>query len=171
MRIVTIVVTAIFGVFIGFGVLSIIGTLLMTFCDKFKCRYLVYFICFLFTILGIISFLLTVVFAIISPVLFFGCQFLSFSISSPDNFGSSFSFLGGTANNLKVCFPGGNGDFLASLGVDISGINSLKTVVDNLRIFNASALLAVTDVAVNNMTDTIDKYYFTDELDFSHTAS
>ena len=96
MKIVTIVVTAIFGVFIGLGVLSIIGTILMTFCDKFSCRYLVYFVCVILLVLGFISFLLAVLFSVITPVLYLGCDFITVAIGSSAGFSTNLApILGG----------------------------------------------------------------------------
>jgi hypothetical protein len=53
MKIVTLAVTAFFGVFIGFAVLGIVGTLFMTCCEKFSCRYLLYFLCVILFVFGI----------------------------------------------------------------------------------------------------------------------
>lgn len=89
MKIVTLAVTAVFGVFIGLGVLSIIGTVFMTCCDKYSCRYLVYFVCVILFVLGIFCFLLSTLFSIITPVIYFGCDFLTVSISSSTSFSSN----------------------------------------------------------------------------------
>lgn len=83
---VTIVITAVFGVLIGFSVFGILGALMMTFCEKTSCRYLVYFTCAFLFLLGIIAFLLAVLFSIFTPVLYYGCDFLQFSVESGDNF-------------------------------------------------------------------------------------
>ena len=85
---VTIAVTAIFGVFIGFSVISLLGSLMMTFCDKYSCRYLVYFSCCLLFLLGIFTFILAIFFSIFTPLLYYGCDFLQFSVESGDNFKS-----------------------------------------------------------------------------------
>lgn len=89
MKIVTLAVTAVFGVFIGLGVLSIIGTVFMTCCDKYSCRYLVYFVCVILFVLGIFCFLLSTIFSILTPVIYFGCDFLTVSISSSTSFSAN----------------------------------------------------------------------------------
>lgn len=142
MSIITTAVTAFFGVFIGLGVLGIIGTLLMTFCDKFSCRYLLYFICTILFILGLISFILAVLFSVITPVLYFGCDFLTTSISSSANFNTN---IGGIFPQfgayLSVCLPGSTGDIINQLGgVDLSAINNLTSVVTSINTFQASTL-------------------------------
>ena len=79
---ITIVVTALFGVIIFFSILGITGALIMTFCNKFKCRYLVYFACVFLFIMGLIFFLLAVLFGALTPALYYGCTFLQTSTSS-----------------------------------------------------------------------------------------
>lgn len=140
MKIVTMVVTAIFGVFIGLGVLSIIGTLLMTFCDKASCRYLIYFVCVILLVLGILSFLLATLFSIVTPVLYLGCDFLSTSLSSSTNFNTNIGKIldVSVTNYLAVCLPGGSGDLISQLGVDLTGINGLKDSVSSMRLFNST---------------------------------
>lgn len=69
----TIGVSVFFGVVIGFCVLGILGCLLMTFCDKFKCRYLIYFACVILFIIAIIGFILSIMFSVITPAMFFAC--------------------------------------------------------------------------------------------------
>lgn len=89
-EIITIVITAIFGVFIGIGVLAIIATVIMTFCDKFRCRYFLYFICVIFVVLAIVCFLVTLVFSILTPVLYLACDFLNVTTASASGFQSNF---------------------------------------------------------------------------------
>ena len=82
----TTAVTALFGVIIGFSVLGIVGALITTFCNKFKCRYLIYFTCLFLFLIGIVLFLLSTLFAVITPILFYTCEFLTYSTESADNF-------------------------------------------------------------------------------------
>ena len=77
---VTLAVTIFFGVLVGLSVLVILGALLMTFCEKYKCRYLIYFSCCLLIIFGIVGFLLSIIFSAIVPALYFSCEFISFTI-------------------------------------------------------------------------------------------
>jgi hypothetical protein len=173
MNIVTIAVTAFFGVFIGFGVLGIIATLLMTFCDKFSCRYLLYFICFFFVILGMLSFFLAILFSVFTPVLYFGCDFLTTAISSGANFNTNLGSVVGSqlSSYLGVCLPGGSGDIINQLGnVDLSAINNLTSVVNNINTFRAATLQTGVETALDTLDSLIDQYYYTDLFDFSSSS-
>lgn len=86
LKIITTVVTAIFGAFIGLGVLGVVGTIIMTFCEKFRCRYLLYFICLIFVLIGIVCFIITLLFSIVTPVLYLACDFLQTTVSSQAGF-------------------------------------------------------------------------------------
>lgn len=79
-------VKLVYGVTIGFAVLMLVGTLLVAFCDLPNCRYLMYFACFILFIIGIVGFILTLLFSFITPVVYFGCQFIDYSLSSSANF-------------------------------------------------------------------------------------
>lgn len=83
---ITIGVSVYFGVVIGFTVLAIIGCLLMSFCDKFKCRYLIYFSCLILFVIGIIGFLFSTIFSVMTPVLYYSCEFVDYTLASPANF-------------------------------------------------------------------------------------
>lgn len=86
MKISTSVITVVFAIFIAISAFGILGALLMTFCEKYSCRYLVYFSCILLFILGVACFLLAVVFSILTPFLYYSCEFLQYSVESGDNF-------------------------------------------------------------------------------------
>lgn len=173
MKIVTLVVTAIFGVFIGLGVLSIIGTILMTFCDKFSCRYLVYFVCVIFVLLGFLSFLLATLFSVITPVLYLGCDFLNTSISSQSGFQTNLGPImpAQLSSYLTVCLPGGTGDLLNQIqGVNLTAINGLTAAVNSLRAFDVSLLQTGVQTSLNTLDSFIDQYYYTDLYDFTATS-
>ena len=156
MNMITLVVTAIFGVFIGLGVLSILGTVLMTFCDKYSCRYLVYFVCVILFILGIISFLLALIFSIITPILYLGCDFINVSISSPTAFNNNLgSKLGAQISPLlSVCLPGGSGDIINQIqGVDMSAITGLSSTISSMQSFNVSTLKNGVTTAIKTFED------------------
>lgn len=173
MKIITIVVTAIFGVFIGLGVLSIIGTILMTFCDKFSCRYLVYFVCVILVVLGILSFLLATLFSVITPVLYLGCDFLTTSIGSQSGFTTNLGPIvpAQLSSYLSVCLPGGTGDLLNQIqGVDLTAINGLTDAVNSLRAFDVSLLQTGVQTSLNTLESFIDEYYYTDQYDFTATS-
>jgi hypothetical protein len=173
MKIVTLGVTAFFGVFIGLGVLGIIGAILMTFCDKFSCRYLVYFVCVILLILGILSFLLSIVFSVITPILYLGCDFLTVTVGSSTGFNTNLSPLldPSIVGYIKVCMPGGTGDLINALGVDVSAINGLTSSVSQLQAFDVSLLQTGVSTALTTLSTFIDQYYYTDLFDFTATAT
>jgi hypothetical protein len=86
-------VQLVYGVTIGLASLMLLGTLLVAFCDKPKCRYLMYFACFLLFFIGMIGFLMTIIFSIITPTVFFGCQFINVSLASTANFNCKSSLI------------------------------------------------------------------------------
>lgn len=83
-------VQVVYGVTIGLASMMLLGALLVAFCDKPKCRYLMYFTCFLLFFIGMAGFLMSIIFSIITPTIYFGCQFIDFSLSSSSNFDSIF---------------------------------------------------------------------------------
>ena len=66
-----------FGVTIGLSVLALLGLVLTAFFDKAKCRHLMYFACVFMTIILLVGFLLSTLFAIFSPVLYMACSVLN----------------------------------------------------------------------------------------------
>jgi hypothetical protein len=75
---------------IAMASLMLLGALLVSFCDKTNCRYLVYITCFFLFLLGLLGFLLSIVFSVLTPVVYFGCQYMSFSLASSANFNSTY---------------------------------------------------------------------------------
>lgn len=112
----TMIFQAIYGVAMGIAVLALIGVVLMSFCDMYKCRYLMYFSCFIFFIFGFISFWISIIFSIIVPVLYWGCDWLSFTTGSSANFSANLSpYLGSSTGYLAPCLKGGNGDIITQV--------------------------------------------------------
>jgi predicted tellurium resistance membrane protein TerC len=87
---ITLGVELVYGVTIGLASIMLLATLLVAFCDKSKCRYLMYFSCFLLFFVGLLGFILAIFFSIIAPTVYFGCQFIDFSLSSTTNFNCTF---------------------------------------------------------------------------------
>jgi hypothetical protein len=83
-------VQVVYGVTVGLASMMLLGALLVAFCDKPKCRYLMYFACFLLFFIGLVGFLMSIIFSFITPVVYFGCQFIDFSLSSSANFDCKF---------------------------------------------------------------------------------
>ena len=83
-------VQLVYGITISFASLMLLGTLLVAFCDKPKCRYLMYFACAILFLIGLMGFLMTIIFSILTPTVYFGCQFIDYSLNSTDNFNCNF---------------------------------------------------------------------------------
>lgn len=68
----------------------LLGALLVSFCDKTNCRYLIYITCFFLFLLGFLGFILSILFSILTPAVYFGCQYMNFSLASSTNFNSTY---------------------------------------------------------------------------------
>ena len=70
----------VFYITLGAGVLGavliIIGVSCIFHCKKLKCRYLTYVACALLYVIGIISFVLTIAFSILTPGSYYFCAYL-----------------------------------------------------------------------------------------------
>jgi hypothetical protein len=82
-------ITGIYAGLIGLASLAMLATLLLIICNLYKCRYLLYFVCFLLVIVGLVSFLLATIMSIIIPLVYFTCDIVTFSIGSAANFNSN----------------------------------------------------------------------------------
>jgi len=143
---ITIGVSVYFGIVIGFCVLGILGCLLMTFCDKYKCRYLIYFACVVLFLIGIIGFLLAVVFSAITPAMYFGCEYIDFAISSPANFQTAFGNIidQQTSEMITTCLPGQDGKLIDILAPDIADtLNGATDSITSISDFNSSSFVSL----------------------------
>ena len=61
---------------IALSSLLIIATILAAICSRYKCRYLMYLMCLLLVLVGILSLIIASFMSIIVPMLYFGCDFL-----------------------------------------------------------------------------------------------
>jgi predicted tellurium resistance membrane protein TerC len=77
---ITLGVQLVYGVTIGFASLMLLGTLLVAFCSRYSCRYLIYFACSVLFFIGVAGFLLATVFSVLTPAVYWGCQFVNFSL-------------------------------------------------------------------------------------------
>lgn len=102
---------------------------------------MLYFICLIFVLIGIICFIITLIFSIITPVLYLACDFLQTTISSQAGFEANFGTLLGaqTAGYVKVCLPGGTGKILDQLGVNLDGIDSIDTAMAGIKNFDLTS--------------------------------
>lgn len=89
----TTAMTGIYAGFIGLAVLAIIPTLFLLICSWYKCRLFLYFTCCLFLLVGLISFLLATFISALIPILYFTCDFTTYSFSSAANFNSKYMII------------------------------------------------------------------------------
>jgi hypothetical protein len=82
-------VKVLYGATIGTACIMLVSALLVAFCDKIKCRYLLYFSCFIMFLLAVIGFVLTLASSVAAPVVFFSCQFFDYSLASQAHFQSN----------------------------------------------------------------------------------
>jgi hypothetical protein len=136
------VISVIYGVMLGLSVLALLGVVLMTFCDKYKCRYLMYFSCVILFFLGLLGFLLAVIFSILVPVMFFLCEWLDVTLQSSTFAGNTGKFLTdtGVRNIIGTCLNGGSGDIISAVGGASVGtaINGLKDAMSKINAFNTT---------------------------------
>lgn len=83
-------VRLVYGLTIGIASMMLLGALLVAFCDKIHCRYLIYVSCVLLFFIGVGGFFLSVFFSLMVPTVYFGCQFVNYSIESSSNFNCKF---------------------------------------------------------------------------------
>lgn len=138
----TLVISLIYGIMLGLSVLALLGVVLMTFCDKYKCRYLMYFSCVILFFLGILGFLIAIIFSIIVPVMFFLCEWLDVTLQSSTFSGNTGKFLSDNQvrNIIGTCLPGGTGDIISVVGGASVGtaINGLKDAMSKINDFNTT---------------------------------
>lgn len=152
---------AIYGVAMGIAVLALIGVVLMAFCDMYKCRYLMYFSCLIFFVFGFISFWISIIFSFIVPILYWGCDWLSYTMSDSTNFSTNLSpYLGSSTSFLSPCIKGGNGDIITQVApTAASTIFDLKTTVNNLNTYNVGAQITTLDSTLTTITNQINNLH------------
>jgi hypothetical protein len=154
----TMIFQIIYAVSLGLAVLTLIGVVLMTFCDKYKCRYLMYFACVFMFLFAFIGFLIAFFFSIIIPIMYWGCDWLSVTVGSGTGFTINISPLldATTAGYITPCLEGGNGDIISAVAPTVAGtLNSLSETVKNSTNFNFTDKTTDIDAVLLNITNTI----------------
>ena len=139
----TLVINLIYGIALGLAALALLGVILMTFCDKYKCRYLMYFSCVILFFFGILGFLLAIIFSIIVPIMYLFCEWLDVTITSSGFATNTQKFISDVQvqNILSSCLVGGTGDIMAAVGGATIGntMNDLTGAITYTSAFNTSA--------------------------------
>jgi hypothetical protein len=148
---------AIYGVAMGIAELALIGVVLMAFCDMYKCRYLMYFSCLIFFVFGFISFWISIIFSFIVPILYWSCDWLSYTMSDSTNFSTNLApYLGSSTSFLSPCIKGGNGDIITQVApTAASTIFDLKTTVNNLNTYDIGSKITTLGTTLTTITNQI----------------
>lgn len=80
--------------------MGILATLLLIICNMYKCRLLLYFVCVVLVVVGIICFFLCIIVSALIPVVYFSCDFLTFSLTNANNFNSNYYSIVGNFGSL-----------------------------------------------------------------------
>lgn len=150
-----------YGFLIAFSFFAILGALLTACCDKPGCRHLMYFSCIFLFIGGFIAFWIAVIFSIFVPIFTWTCSFLDVTIGSDAGFRSNFdTFLSAnTIDQISVCMPFGDGVIVNKVGGSATtGLNSLTTVISNLKSFNNATLQGYISGNLTALTTMINAY-------------
>lgn len=152
----TLVINLIYGIALGLAVLALLGVVLMTFCDKYKCRYLMYFSCVLLFFFGLLGFLIAIIFSIIVPVMFFLCEWLDVTVSSTGFSSNVQKFISDSniRGYITPCLTGGDGNLMAAVGSASvnSTIYNLRGAMVNASSFNTTSQVNSLNTALTNIT-------------------
>jgi hypothetical protein len=135
------VIQLFYGVALGFATLTMIGVVLMTFCDKYKCRYLMYFACVILFLFALIGFLIAAIFSLLVPVIYWSCDWLTVTVGSSSGFNTNMESVADaeTRSYVSVCLKGETGDILNAISPTTSStIDSLRDSISNVSLFNSS---------------------------------
>lgn len=171
-----------FAVAIGLSSIALIGVILTAFFDKAKCRYLMYIACIFIVILVILGFIISVVFSLLSPILYMTCGLLNTAIDTNtgfNNFITSMNINGiEIVGALSVCFPGGNGEILTAM--NITQLNDLNTQIGSMTgsmsgfleygNINTSFVIAANDMVTDEIASWVSGTK-NDLVDSSNTAA
>lgn len=95
------------------GVLAVIliaflGAICMTFCGRYKCRYLLYFACILMLLVAGLGFFLSTLFSTMLPIMSWTCDFLDVALTDQSNFSCNFRLIkitsGKSIPQLSQCY-------------------------------------------------------------------
>lgn len=150
-----------FAVSIGLASIIALGAIFTAFCEMPKCRFLMYVFCILTVVIIVLGFLITTVFAIMSPILYMGCTVLNSGLESQTGFNTFTTNIGLGSNDVtnivSVCLTGGNGEILEALGVaQIDDLNNnlanMSTIMSGFTSYANFDTSAITTGASNVST-------------------
>ena len=174
----TMAIQIFYAVALGLSILALVGVVLMTFCDKFKCRYLMYFACVILFFFGLIGFLIAIIFSFIVPVMYWGCDWIGVTIGSAAGFNTNLQGLitdANTRNYIAPCLKGGNGDLITAVAPSSAAtLKNLSSTLTSSNSFNADQKIADINTALSTIQTQIDNFnkgYTPDITDTSALAA
>lgn len=170
----TTAMTGIYAGLVGLASVGILATFFLLICKTYKCRYILYFTCFIFFFIGFISLLLTTVLSAVIPVFYFACDFTTSSLASATGFTTNVGSLlpADYGSLITQCLPGESGDLLQSsfLGSATASLTNLRSTMNSITSFNDTEVNRQIDDAYAGVTTLINDYYTGKVLDFSSST-
>lgn len=126
-----------------------------------SCRFFLYFLCLLCFLLCLVVFALAIVLSLLSPALYYSCDYLTGKFSSPSEFSKMLSTLQGSAYNdlsanFAQCF-GGTNQFITIVSPPLASyISQLKTTVYNSKQYDFTAMTTNTNALVSALATAVD---------------
>lgn len=158
----TMAIQIFYAVALGLSILALVGVVLMTFCDKFKCRYLMYFACVILFFFGLIGFLIAIIFSLIVPVMYWGCDWIGVTIGSAAGFNTNLQGLiadANTRNYISPCLKGGSGDLITAVSpTSAATLKNLSSSLTSTNSFNADQKIADINTALSTIQTQIDNF-------------
>jgi len=139
----TMVIQLFYGVALGVSVLALLGVVLMTFCDQYKCRYLMYFSCLILFFFALLGFFIAIIFSLLVPLIYWSCDWLSISLGSKSGFDTNFSGLmsdAKTRSYISTCLTGQDGLLLKAVApTSVGNITNLRDSLNMSSLFNSTS--------------------------------
>lgn len=150
-----------YGVILGLSVLILLAIIFMKCFNMLTCRYFIYLICFFMFCFCLLLFAYAIILAIMTPTLYYTCQYFQNAFTSPTAFTSMITTLQGSsftnlANQFAQCFGGNNG-FMLNINPTLQGyISQLKTSVFDSYQYDFTGMTTKVNSQVTTMQTKID---------------
>lgn len=118
MNIAVIVFYVIVGILVLFAIITWISSFCLLCFDKSSCRYLLYTGCTCLSLMAFLCFALSIIFAAITPVSYFACDFISVGLNSKTEFKDNFGPILNSDDVTKYiseCLPSSSGNIIETL--------------------------------------------------------
>lgn len=160
-----IIVYVISSLVILFAIVLFVVTCMICCYNRFNRRKILYFSIGVLTVLGILTFLLALLFSVSTAGVHYGCHYVEGSFDTQAEFkyrfGPIFNNTILTEMMAQCATKEGNGNLVNSaLGTDVhSLVKNTQDTMGNLSHLNADQLIYILNTSKTNLTDTILSYY------------